>query len=75
MDKEVFTLVEREKNAEDYQYKEVFTDLEKAKERMIELYHDVAVEGNTEFIEKAEIYDRSAIVYLYDGNIIEWDIE
>jgi hypothetical protein len=42
---------------------------------MRECYHSVAVEGNSDAVEKAEIFERSAIVYLNDGNEISWDIE
>lgn len=41
---------------------------------MLDMYHQVAIEGNFDAIEKAELYQNSAIVYLTDGNIIEWEI-
>lgn len=69
------TLVERESLYPNYEHREKFNSLEEAQDRMKDLYHSVAVEGNSDVVEDARLYERSAIVYLNDGNEISWDIE
>ena len=70
----MWKVVEKEKNAPDYMYSESYDTLVQAKERMRIMYHDVAVEGNMDIIEKASIDERSASVVFDDGNEIWWDI-
>ena len=70
-----YTLVEREKYFPEYEYKESYPDLLSARTRMLEMYHDTVIEGNPDEIEKAEIYERSAVAYFNDGNEISWSIE
>ena len=68
-------LTERELNVPEYSYSESFKTLKKAQERMSQMYHDVAIDGNKEMIESATLDKRSASVVLVDGNEIWWDIE
>ena len=69
-----YIVTETESNVPDYKYQEEFDAIETAKARMLDLYHQVAIEGNFDAIEKAELYQNSAIVYLTDGNTIEWEV-
>ena len=68
-------LIEREKYAMDYVYVEGFKTLKDAQARMHLLYHENAVDGNEDAIEKTEFNDRSAYVIIDDGNEIWWNIE
>lgn len=70
---EIYTLVERESNYPDYIYKEQFDDVVSARQRLHELYVDNT--QNVGAIEKAEIFERSAVIYFTDGNELSWDIE
>lgn len=70
-----FILIEREKFDENHTYQEDYDTLEEAQERMKELYHEVAIEGNPDAIEVGKLYERSAYVRINDGNVIGWDIE
>lgn len=69
-----YIVTETEKDDSDYKYQEEFDTIKEAKARMLDLYRQVAIEGDFDDIEKAELYQNSAIVYLNDGNIIEWEI-
>lgn len=69
-----YIVTETESNAPNYKYQEEFDTIEEAKARMLDMYHQVAIEGNFDAIEKAELYQNSAIVYLIDGNTVEWEI-
>lgn len=68
-----YILTETESFAEDWNHKETFGTLCEAQTRMKNCYHDIAVEGE-DAVEKAELYERSAVVKLKDGNEISWDI-
>ena len=68
-----FIVRERELYFSDYDYQEEYNTLEDAQKRMKEMYHNVAF--HEEAIEKTELNERSAIVYVNDGNEISWDIE
>ena len=70
----MFILTETELYAPDYNHQEEFETLESAQERMKELYHSIAIEGNHNVIERAELNERSALIVGNDGNEIEWDI-
>lgn len=69
-----YIVTETEKDAPNYKYQEDFDTIEAARARMLDLYHQVAIEGNFDAIEKAELYQNSAIVYLIDGSTVEWKI-
>ena len=71
----MFKLTETEEFDKNYCYCEEYNDYKSAYNRMLEMYREVAIEGNSEAIECAEIYERSAFVELNNGNVIEWDIE
>ena len=75
METTIWRLKETELNVPEYQYTEKFDSLEEAQARMKDLYHNVAIEGDHEMIEHADINDIHAIVVLKDGNEIEWNIE
>ena len=68
-----FIVKESELYFSDDDYQEEYNTLEEAQERMKEMYHNVAF--HEEAIERAELNERSAIVYVNDGNEIYWDIE
>lgn len=69
-----YIVTETESNAPNYKYQEEFDTIEEAKTRILDMYHQVAIEGNFDAIEKAELYQNSAIVYLIDGSTVEWEI-
>ena len=75
METTMWRLKETELNVPEYQYTEKFDSLEEAQARMKDLYHNVAIEGDHDMIEHADINDIHAIVVLKDGNEIEWNIE
>ena len=70
-----YIVTERESAVPSYRHSELFDTHEEAYTRMKELYHELAVEGNPDAIIKAEIAENSAMVEIYDGNIVEWEIE
>ena len=69
-----YIVTETESNTPDYKYQEEFDTIEEAKVRMLDLYHQVVIEGNLDAIEKAGIYQNGAFVYLTDGNVIRWEV-
>ena len=69
-----YTLTEYEAYAPDYAHSEKFATLEDAQERMKEMYHYVAIDGNPDAVRKATLDAQSASVSLTDGNCISWDI-
>ena len=71
----MYRVIEREKYAPDYKYEEEYENLSDAKERMRQLYHETAIEGDPDLIEKAEIFEMCASVIFVDGNEVTWDIE
>jgi len=68
-----YILIEREKNAPDWEHREGFETLENAHATMMARYHDLAIERN-ELCEKGDFTNRSAWVITKDGNEISWDI-
>ena len=70
-----YIVTERESAVPDYNYSEQFNTYQEAYERMKEMYHELAVEGNPDAIKKAEIAENSAMIEIYDGNVVEWEIE
>ena len=70
-----YRLTERETFAPDYKYSEEFKKLTNAQARMRQMYHELAINGNPDAIQKAEINERSASVIINDGNEVYWDIE
>lgn len=70
-----FKVTETESFVPSYKYSEDFDTIEEARQRMKEMYHETAVEGNPNAIESAELYANSARVVLNDGNEIEYEIE
>lgn len=70
-----FRVTETESFAPSYKYSEDFDSIKKARQRMKEMYHEIAIEGNPNVIESAELYANSARVVLNDGNEIEYEIE
>ena len=42
---------------------------------MRQMYHETAIEGDPDLIEKAEIFEMCASVIFVDGNEVTWDIE
>lgn len=75
METTMWRLKETELIVPEYTYTEKFDSLEEAQARMKDLYHNVAIEGDHDMIEHADINDIHAIVVLKDGNEIEWNIE
>ena len=71
----MYKVIEREKYAPDYEYEEDYFLLTDAKARMKQLYHETAIEGDPDLIEKAEIFEMCASVTFVDGNEVTWDIE
>ena len=69
-----YIVTETESNAPNYEYQEEFDTIEETKVRMLDLYYQVVTKGNFDAIEKAELYQNSAIVYLIDGSTVEWEI-
>lgn len=70
-----YRITETEAYAPDYSYTEDYKTLQEARDRMLDMYHYVAIEGNPEAVEEADIIERSAWVRLTDGNEISWDID
>ena len=70
-----YQVTEREKFVPDYEHKEVYDTYEEAKDRMNEMYRQVAIEGDPEFIEVASIWDFFGYVTYTDGNEVSWDID
>lgn len=70
-----YIVTERESAVPSYRHSELFDTHEEAYNRMKELYHELAVESNPDAIKKAEIAENSAMVEIYDGNVVEWEIE
>ena len=55
-----------------YSYYEIFDKLSDAQERMKEKYNKAI---SNDAVVKSELYERSAVIYLNDGNEIYFDIE
>ena len=71
--KDNYILIEREKNAPDWEHRENFETLESARATMMERYHELAIE-QCEICEAGDFFARCAWVILKDGNEISWDI-
>lgn len=67
-----YRLTETEKIDSSYKHIEEFELEEDAQARMKELYKEYY---ENPAVEKTELNENSAIIYLNDGNEIEWDIE
>ena len=70
-----YILRERESAVPEYNYNEEFKTHKEAYNRMREMYHELAINGDPGSIIKAEIAKNSAMVEICDGNVVEWEIE
>ena len=71
----MYILKETELFIPEYNYQEEFNTYEEAKQKMTELYHELAVNGNPNIIEESGIHSHSAYITFYDDNEISWKIE
>lgn len=72
-----YIVTETEDTVSNYEYQEDFDNIEKARICMLNLYYKVikvAIENNFDIMQKAELYQNSAIVYFTNGNTIKWKI-
>lgn len=70
-----FRVTETESFVPSYEYHEDFDTIEEARQRMKEMYHELAIDNDPDTIESAELYANSARVVINDGNEIEYEIE
>ena len=70
-----FKVTETESFVPSYKHSEDFDTIEEARQRMKEMYHELAIDNDPDTIESAELYANSARVVINDGNEIEYEIE
>jgi len=71
----MYILKETESFVPEYNYQEEFDTYEEAKQRMSELYNELAVNGNSDVIEESGIHSHCAYISFIDYNEILWEIE
>ena len=71
----MFILTETETKSPEYAYKESFATHKEARDKMMQLYKDVANDNNLDSIIEASYTANSAIIKLEDGNDIALDIK
>lgn len=69
-----YRLTQRETKATWFEHKEEFNTLEEAQERMMQMYHDIAING-AELVESAGYKDMESWIELEDHNVVSMIIE